>query len=193
MRLTPRRIAIIALFVALAVALNIVERSIIIPGVHPGVKLGLANVISLLSIIMLGPGDAFLIVAVRCFIGAVIAGNPVSFLFSFIGGMLSTLVMVVMWNYFNEFIGIVKISMTGAVFHNVGQLLMAALLVQSWQVYVFLPVLMLSAVTTGYIVGFLTKQLHRSLLDRNIEIWPGSRQKAHPAKNITESPRGDYI
>jgi heptaprenyl diphosphate synthase len=178
--LNTRRIAIIAIFVALAVVLNIVERSIILPGVHPGVKLGLANVITLLSILMLGPGDAFLIVALRCLMGVFIAGNPVSFLFSFTGGMLSTLVMIVMWNYLNKFTSIVKISMTGAVFHNAGQLIIAALLVQSWQVYVFLPVLMLSAVTTGYVVGVLTKQIHRSLIDRNIGIWPGSRVRSTP-------------
>ncbi|MDD4402861.1 MAG: Gx transporter family protein [Desulfitobacteriaceae bacterium] len=174
-----RRIAIIAMFVALATVLNIVERSIIIPGAHPGVKLGLANVITLLSILMLGSRDAFLVVAVRCFMGAFIGGNPVGFLFSFTGGMLSTLVMVIMWNYFRKLISIVNISMIGAVCHNIGQLFIAALLARSFHVYVFLPVLMISAVITGYIVGVLTKQVHKSLIARNIKIWTENQDRGH--------------
>jgi heptaprenyl diphosphate synthase len=163
-----RRMAVIAVFVALATVLNIVERSVLVPGLPPGVKPGLANVMTLLSILTLGFRDAFFIVAVRCFMGALIAGNPVSFLFSFTGGVFSTLVMVVMWRYFNKVVSIVKISMVGAVCHNLGQLFIAALLVRSWQVYVFLPVLMISAVITGYIVGVLTRQLYLSLNQRNL-------------------------
>ena len=70
-----RRMAVIAVFVALATVLNIVERSVLVPGLPPGVKPGLANVMTLLSILTLGFRDAFFIVAVRCFMGALIAGN----------------------------------------------------------------------------------------------------------------------
>ena len=90
-----RRMAVIAVFVALATVLNIVERSVLVPGLPPGVKPGLANVMTLLSILTLGFRDAFFIVAVWCFMGALIAGNPVSLLFSFTGGLFCPLVFVV--------------------------------------------------------------------------------------------------
>jgi len=147
----------------MAAVLNIIERAIAIPGAAPGVKLGLANIITLLSIMMLGGRDAIIIVAVRCFLGTLMGGNPVSFLFSITGGLLSVSVMVIMWKYLNNYISIVNISMIGAVFHNIGQLFVAGLIVQSFSVYVILPILMISAVTTGYFVGIVTKQLYKSL------------------------------
>jgi heptaprenyl diphosphate synthase len=155
-----KRITTIAMFVALATVLSIVERSIIISGLHPGVKLGLANVITLLSILMLGYKDAFLVVVIRCSLGALFGGNPVSFLFSITGGMFSTLVMVIMWYHFKKYISIINISVIGAICHNIGQLFIASVLIQDFHVYILLPVLMISAVLTGYIVGILTKQVY---------------------------------
>lgn len=166
-----KRIVIIALFVALAVALNMVERAIIIPGAPPGVKLGLANVMTLLSILMLGYKDAFLVVVVRCLLGALLGGTPVSFLFSITGGVLSALAMIVLWHYFKKHISIVNISIIGAVCHNIGQLFIAALLARDFLVYVMLPVLMVSSVVTGYIVGVLTRRIHKSLIARNIKVY----------------------
>ncbi len=163
-----KRIVVIALFVALAAALSIVERSFIVPGAPPGVKLGLANVMTLLSILMLGYKDAFLVVAVRCFLGSFLGGGPVSFLFSITGGMLSALVMILLCHYFSKRVSIVNISITGAICHNIGQLFIAALLAQNFYTYIMLPVLMVSSVLTGYIVGVITRQAHRTLIARDL-------------------------
>lgn len=156
------------MFIAIATVLNILERTIVIPGASPGIKLGLANIITLLSIMMLGSKDAIIIVAVRCFLGALVGGNPISFLFSITGGMLSIVVMVMMWKYLNKHVSIVCISMVGAVFHNIGQLFIAGLVVHNFSVYIILPVLMISAIITGYFVGIFTKQLYKSLGDRMV-------------------------
>lgn len=161
-----RRITYISLFVALATVLNILERTIVIPGASPGIKLGLANIVTLLAIMMLGSRDAIIIVAVRCFLGALVGGNPISFLFSITGGMLSILVMVTMWRYLNNYVSIVSISMVGAVFHNIGQLFVASLLIHNFSVYVILPILMISAIITGYLVGIITKQIYKALGNR---------------------------
>lgn len=163
-----RRITYIAVFIALATVLNILERAIVLPGASPGIKLGLANIMTLLSIMMLGSKDAVTIVAVRCFLAALLGGSPVSFMFSITGGMLSVLVMVLLWKYLSNQIDIIWISMVGAVFHNIGQLLVAALLVHNFSVYVILPVLMISAIITGYIIGLVTKQLYKALGERMI-------------------------
>ena len=151
------------MFIAVATVLNVVERAIVIPGAMPGIKLGLANIMTLLSIMMLGGKDAILIVVIRCVLGAMIAGNPVSFLFSVTGGLLSILVMAMLRHLFKEHANIVIISMIGAVFHNIGQLFVAAVLVDSYYVYSILPVLMISALITGYIIGLVSKGIYRSI------------------------------
>lgn len=158
------------MFVAMAAVLNIVERAIVIPGASPGIKLGLANILTLLSIMMLGSKDAIIIVAARCILGALVGGNPISFLFSITGGMLSILVMVLMWKYLNKYVSIVVISMVGAVFHNIGQLFIASLIVQNFSVYVILPVLMVSAIITGYFVGVVSKQVYKYLGNAKINL-----------------------
>ena len=147
----------------MATVLNVVEKAVVIPGALPGIKLGLANIMTLLSIMMLGGKDAVLIVAIRCVLGALIAGNPVSFMFSVTGGLLSVLVMVLLWRLFKDQASIIVISMIGAVAHNIGQLFVAAVLVNSYYVYSILPVLMISALVTGYIIGLVSKRIYGSL------------------------------
>lgn len=164
---STKRIVTIAMFVALATVISIIERSIVIPGVHPAVKLGLANIVTLLSILVLGYKDAFFVVIVRCILGALVGGNPVSFLFSITGGVLSTLVMSVMWHYLSKYISIVNISIVGAICHNIGQLFVASVLAQDFHIYILLPVLMVAAVITGYSVGLLTKYVYKSLYNRD--------------------------
>ncbi|SHK68993.1 Gx transporter family protein [Desulforamulus aeronauticus] len=166
-----KRILLIALFISLAAILSIVERSIIIPQAHPGVKLGLANVITLLSIIMLGYKDAFLVVLLRCVLATLIGGNPVSFLFSITGGLFSTLVMVLLWRTFNQHISIVNISIIGAICHNLGQLFVASWLAHELLLYSLLPILMISAVITGYAVGVVTKRVYKSLQARQVKVY----------------------
>ncbi|KAF1085541.1 Heptaprenyl diphosphate synthase component I [Sporotomaculum syntrophicum] len=159
-----KRLVIIALFIALATALNIVERFIPLPIAIPGVKLGLANTVTLLAILMLGWKDVFLIVTLRCLLAVLYGGNPVSFLFSITGGLFSALIMVLTWRYLGKHISIVTISLLGAVAHNIGQLFVAALIIQDFRIYVYLPVLLVSALITGYIVGVVATQTYKILL-----------------------------
>ncbi|WP_031517324.1 Gx transporter family protein [Desulfofalx alkaliphila] len=168
--MNTKRLVLISLFVALAMALNIFERAIYIPS-HPGVKLGLANVITLLSILLLGWKDAFYVVFIRCTLGALLFGNPISFLFSITGGLLSALVMVLLWELLTKYVSIVNISMVGAVTHNIGQLLVASLIMQDFSVYTLLPILMISALITGYVVGLITNHVYKSLVNRNITAY----------------------
>lgn len=162
--MTPtKRLVLISLFVAQAAALNILERYIMIPMVFPGVKLGLANIFTLLGILLLGWKEAFTIVVLRCSLAAIMGGNPFSFLFSITGGLLSTLVMVLLWKKFSVHISIIIISLAGAVAHNIGQLFVAGLLIQDFRIYVYLPVLLLSALVTGYFVGVVALQTYKLL------------------------------
>nr|WP_315989869.1 Gx transporter family protein [Desulforamulus aquiferis] len=97
-------------------------------------------------------------------------GNPVSFLFSITGGLFSTLVMVLLWRNLSQHISIVNISIIGAVCHNLGQLLVASWLAHELLLYSLLPILMISAVITGYVVGVVTKRVYKSLQVRQVNI-----------------------
>ncbi|WP_347489893.1 Gx transporter family protein [Desulfoscipio sp. XC116] len=162
--LNTKRMVIIALFIAQATVLNIIEGFISLPIAVPGVKLGLANIITLLALLILGWKDTFLIVTLRCLLAALYGGNPIGFLFSISGGLLSTLIMVLMWRYLNRQVNIVTISLVGATAHNIGQLFAAGLLMQDFRIYVYLPVLLVSALITGYIVGVVATQTYNVLI-----------------------------
>ncbi len=184
--LTTKRLVLISLFIAQAAALSIVERFISIPVAIPGIKLGLANVITLLAILMLGWKDALLIVILRCSLAAMVGGNPIGFLFSICGGLLSTVVMAVLWQKFGKHVSIINISLLGAVAHNTGQLFVAALIIQDFRVYVYLPVLLVSALVTGYIVGVVTLRCHQQV--GTVLACPSPQKHSHENHTKTFSP-----
>ncbi|GAA0721972.1 hypothetical protein GCM10008905_12980 [Clostridium malenominatum] len=86
-----------------------------------------------------------------------------SFLYSIAGGLLSNLIMIILYKSFKESLSIWTISVCGAVFHNIGQLLIASLIVQDFRVYLYLPVLMVSGVITGYFIGVTTNYLYNHM------------------------------
>ena len=98
MKLTTRDVTLCALLTALALALSYLENffplSLVIP--LPGVKLGLANVVTLLALYVLGPGRAMLILLARCLLGAVFAGNMNALIFSLMGGVTAMAVMILL-------------------------------------------------------------------------------------------------
>lgn len=161
--LTTKRLVLISLFIAQATALNILERFIVIPMAFPGVKLGLANIFTVLAILLLGWKETFVIVAARCSLAALFGGNPLSFLFSISGGLLSALIMILLWQKFKNYISITILSLVGAVAHNIGQLFVAAIVIQDFRIYFYLPVLLASSLITGYLVGLISKHTYLAL------------------------------
>ena len=82
-----------------------------------------------------------------------------AFIFSLAGGILSNIVMVLLYNYLRKYISIPTISVCGAVFHNIGQLLVAGFIINDLRIYVYLPVLLVAAIVTGYFIGILSSIL----------------------------------
>lgn len=157
------RLVLLSMLTAMALALHIVERLIPIPIAMPGVKLGLANVVTLLAILLLGWRDALVVVTLRCLLGSIYGGNLITFLFSIGGGLLSTIIMALLWHKFSRHVSIISISLMGAVGHNIGQLFMASLIIQDFRIYTYLPVLLVSGVITGYIVGVIATRSYTIL------------------------------
>ncbi len=156
------RIVLLALLVSQAMVLSFIETFIPNPVPIPGFKLGLANIVTMLVIFFFGFGDAVLVVVVRCALSAILFGGPVVFIFSLAGGILSTVVMSVLYYRMREMLSIIGISMAGAVAHNAGQLVAAVVLMGTLSVFSYLPVLLIAGLVTGFITGVCSRQLSKA-------------------------------
>lgn len=160
MRNDTRRIVFLSLLVAMGTALHAVEGLFPIPMPIPGVKLGLANVATLLALHLFGLRDALCVALLRVLLGSLIGGQFLApgFFLAASGSAVSTVTMALLLRYTRCF-SMIGISMAGAVAHNLGQFLAASLLLQTGAVIYYLPVLILAGLPTGICTGYLMKAL----------------------------------
>ena len=148
-----KRLTLCALLIALALALSYTERFIplqmVIP--LPGVKLGLANIVTLIALYLMGPKYAFAILGPRCIFGAVFGGGITGLLFSLTGGILAMLTMTLTRKL--PVFSIYGVSILGAAAHNVGQIFAAMVRMHSVYIGAYLPYLLIVALFTGFATG----------------------------------------
>ncbi|ABR50406.1 Heptaprenyl diphosphate synthase component I [Alkaliphilus metalliredigens QYMF] len=154
-----KKLVLLGLLTAQALALFVVEMYIPLPIHIPGIKLGLANIISIVALILFGYREAIAIVVLRTLLGSLFAGNFSVFFFSIAGGILSASAMAILFRYLGTHFSIYSISVVGAVFHNIGQLLVAAAIISNFYIFAYLPPLLISGVVTGYFIGWTAKFL----------------------------------
>lgn len=151
-----------AILIALALALSYTERFIplqlLIP--LPGVKLGLANIVTLVSLYLLGWKRTLSIVVIRCFLGALF-GSLTSLAFSLTGGLIALAVMALCKEI--PMFSIYGVSILGAAAHNIGQILAAMVLMASVYVGAYLPYLLFVAICTGLATGAACSGVLRTL------------------------------
>ncbi|WP_312460462.1 Gx transporter family protein, partial [Proteiniclasticum sp.] len=128
----------ISLIVAQALVLHVIEGMIPLPIGIPGAKLGLANIFTIISLYILGFKSTVLVVGLRVVLATMFGGTLSSFLYSISGGFLSLLAMAAVKNIFREKVTIIGVSGAGAVSHNIGQLVVASMIVNSWSVMMYL-------------------------------------------------------
>lgn len=163
-----KRLVLMALMVAQALVLSIVESWIPVPVNIPGVKLGLANIVTLTVIIFFSFKEALTVVFIRVLLSSMFGGGPVIFLFSIAGGVLSTVVMAILYKKASKVLSIVGISIAGAIFHNIGQLIMACIVMKELSVLAYLPVLLISGIIMGCFVGIATHFFSKALIKAKI-------------------------
>lgn len=148
-----RKTALYGILIALAMVMSFVESLIPIPMPVPGVKLGLANLVTIVGLYLIGiPGTIFVTVLRVVLIGLSF-GNPYSMIYGLSGSLLSLFVMALAKRY--QWFSMTGISILGGVFHNIGQVTFAALVVQTMGVYVYLPTLLIAGCIAGAIIGIL--------------------------------------
>jgi len=152
-RTKTKQVALCALLIALALGLSYVERFIplqlVVP--LPGVKLGLANIVTLMALYFLGPRTAFTVLVLRCFLGSLFGGGISGLAFSLTGGLLAMCSMALLRRV--PFLSVYGVSVCGAAAHNLGQILAAMVLLGSAYVAAYLPLLLTVAVGTGLVTG----------------------------------------
>ena len=152
-----------AILISMALVLSYIEHFIpmqmLIP--LPGIKLGLANVVTLMALFFLGQKSAFTILILRCILGSVFGGGISGLAFSMTGGILAMSVMCIFKQC--KGISVYGVSILGAAAHNIGQILVATLIMGSVYVVGYLPYLLMVSVFTGMATGGICSGVFRVL------------------------------
>lgn len=160
-----RRVVYLGLTTGLALGLHIFESLIPMPTdlVVPGFKLGLANIVSLYVVMNFGIKDAVVVSILRTVLGSLLSGTfmTVTFFFSFSGGLVSALVMGLLYKYASRVFSMLGISLAGALTHNLAQLTVASFVIQTVGIFAYLPYMLFFALPTGAFVGLVTAQVNK--------------------------------
>lgn len=163
MKLTTKKLALCAVLTALALGLSTLESlfpvSVLVP--LPGIKLGLANIVTVFALYRLGDIPALAILIARCLLGAMFAGNASALLFSLMGGVLAMLTMIVLRRV--RGLSVYGVSIAGAAAHNIGQICAAMVVLGGTAVLGYLPVLLVVSLITGTLTGFVASLLFRAM------------------------------
>lgn len=158
---SAKSIAAAGLMASVALIFSYIE--VLIPfnfGV-PGVKLGIANLVIIVALYYLNGKYALVINAVRIFIAGLLFSGVFGIIYSLAGGMLSLAVMVLLKR--TDLFSATGISIAGGVMHNLGQIIVASILVGNIRVFVYFPVLVISGVVSGFLIGILSFLILRRL------------------------------
>lgn len=158
-----QKMILLALFVAQALVLSIVESWIPVPVPIYGIKLGLANIITIIVIAFWGLPETLVVVIVRVTLASLYTGGFIIFLFSISGGILSAVVMALAYKWLSRKLSILGVSILGSIAHNVGQLGVATIVMRDWAVMMYLPVLLISGIIMGCFVGLSSNYLMSAL------------------------------
>ena len=162
-----RRLTRLALLTAIALTIFLVEAQLPALTAVPGIKLGLANIVTVYAVFTMGPGDALLILCARVFLGAVFSGQMMTLIYSAAGGLLSWCVLLLLRRLLTRK-QIWLCSPVAGVFHNLGQLLAAAGVMKTWAVLAYLPYLVLAGILAGLFTGLCAQ----FLIDRLEKLRP---------------------
>lgn len=155
------KVAYFGVFVALALIFSYVESLIPVIIAVPGVKLGLANLIIVIALYKMDAKSAAFISITRILLSGFLFANMASILYSLAGGVLSLFVMVLLkrTNAFH----LITVSIAGGVAHNIGQLIVAMLVLKTYSLVYYFSVLMIAGLITGFLIGIVANEMLKRL------------------------------
>jgi heptaprenyl diphosphate synthase len=165
-----KKLAHMSLMVGYSLILYIIESYMPNPliAIFPGAKLGIANIVTLTSLVLFGLKDTFIILSVRVLMSSIFAG-PISYLLFSIAGAYLSLIFMYMALKINKF-SLVGVSVIGAIGHNIGQLSVAGMIIKNGMIFGYLPYMLFASVITGLFVGIASKFIigKLSTIDKNV-------------------------
>ena len=156
-----KNVGFLGVMLSVALILSFIESLIPFYFGVPGMKLGLTNVIVILALYLFGPVEAITISVLRIVLSGFLFGNAFSIIYSLAGGLLSFFVMFLLKRFAK--LGVIPISITGGIFHNVGQIIVAILVMNNTYLMYYMPVLLIAGFVTGALIGIIASELVRRL------------------------------
>ena len=160
-----KRIAICGMLLALMLVLGFVESQLPVAASVPGIKLGLSNGVLIFAVYMLNVPTGFLLMGLKVLLSGLMFGSPSAMMYAFAGGLLSMIVMSLLSRM--KGLSPVVVSMAGGVSHNVGQVAMAMMILQTPQLLYYMAVLMVAGLVTGMATGFAATGIIRRFQKEN--------------------------
>ncbi len=152
-----KKVAYMGMFLAMALILSYVETLIPIHFGIYGIKLGLANAVVLWMLYTIGAKEAFVVSVLRIFLVGFLFGNAFSIAYSLAGGTLSFFVMFFMKR--KTKLKCISVSVAGGISHNIGQILLAACIVETTALFYYIPVLIAAGAIMGFFIGIISQEL----------------------------------
>lgn len=153
------KIVFLAMMISMALILSVVDSRIPVLPALPGIKIGLANIITIIILRFYGCKDAIIVLIIRCSVAWFFHGSLIAFVLSISGGMSSIIVMALLFKGYPKHFSMAGISICGAVAHNIGQVLAASIILQTYFAFSYLPYLLIISIISGYGIGFLSKRI----------------------------------
>ncbi len=178
-RSKTQRLVLLGLLISMAIVLGYFERFIPLPWNVPGMKLGLANIITLSAFYFFNKKSVFALVVIRVIMTSLLVGSMMSFFYSMMGGLLSFLGMAVLHHWFSKSVSPIGISILGALLHNLGQLFVLAIVSQKVSIAIsYAPLIMITAIATGIFVGVASIFFIKSVPLTSLKsVTPGSSER----------------
>lgn len=158
-----KKLVTLALLLGAALIIFIVEAQLPPLTPIPGIKMGLANIITLVVMVLYDRKSAFTVLILRILLSSIFTGQAAGFIYSAAGGILSFCVMAVLYKFI-KLNSLWAISVIGAAAHNTGQILVAVSITQTSEIFYYLPLLIISAIITGAFTGITAQLVLKRLL-----------------------------
>ncbi|MGL5257301.1 MAG: Gx transporter family protein [Proteocatella sp.] len=153
-----KKTVFLSLMIAYSLVLYIIESMLpTLFFIAPGAKLGLTNIVTLAMLYIVGFREAFTVMVIRIIMSSIFGGSMSAFMYSFGGGLFSIVAMYAVKKMNLKTVSIIGISTIGALFFNIGQLLVSAVIIKNISIFIYLPVLTYVSLGTGILVGYASK------------------------------------
>ncbi|MDR7870281.1 MAG: Gx transporter family protein [Tissierellaceae bacterium] len=157
------KLIFLSVLVSVGLALSVLESAIPLPITFPGARLGLSNMVVLVTLVVFGFKDGITVAMLKSIVLMLVTGSVSSFIYSFSGAIFSCLIMYIGYRFFSKIFSLIGVSILGALAHNFAQVTVATIIMNNLRIYTYLPFLMLVSLFSGYFVGLASTFIIKNL------------------------------